>query len=432
MPKGYTATQNTDGTWNVHDVPIFGPLPAGARRNKEPIGREWMERAVALALADAAANYHGPSHIRHTGDGLPKANAGQFVPRRVGKLTYRGAEIDAIFADLVNVPPHVYADLKAGRLPYRSVEVFDWDKPEIQELALLDTDTPFFRFGWDGIAKEIPADWPTTATATPEPAMAFAAVGSGGAALFRFEDAPDRAEPDEKKPDGDEKAEKCRGSARMGAHCQNCDDYVEEKTNMPVTDEDAKKSADQMAALTTEAATFKAQAADFAAKLAAAEKAQGELVAKLAALEAKDAEREKSARIESLVADARKSMDGYNFSAKVEAHVRKLAAGAKPEEDVKEFVALCKETMAKDPPATFADAVGRRHADGDPAAVTKFANGNPDRLVAARKAHEEFAAHRARQIAAGAAESDVMPIDEFIAIRAPEHLTSRPTQTVSA
>jgi len=49
----------------------------------------------------------------------------------------------AIFADLVITDPGVREDVLAKRLPYRSVEIFNVDKPAIDSLALLDHEAPY-------------------------------------------------------------------------------------------------------------------------------------------------------------------------------------------------------------------------------------------------------------------------------------------------
>lgn len=421
MP-GHTATQNADGTWNVSDVPIFGPLPAGARKNKQPIGREWMEAAVAKSKLRAAENYHAPAHLRHTGDDQPKIPMGGFVARRVGPYTYEGKSIDAVFADLVNVPPGAYELLKRGELRFRSVEVFDWDVPEINELAFLETDTPFFRFGWDGIGREIPkAERIVTQDATLRPAMAFAAAGKGGIALFAFDDESEDDDADDKPK------QSCKGAAHMGAHCGGCDEYTKGATNMPVDDKDVKNGA-EMKALSDELAALRAGNTDLKTQLDAEKTERAKDIARLAALEQKDQEREKASLVERLVGKARTALKdhGFNFSAKVEEHFKKLAAGPEGEKEVDAFTTLCKEQMRQDPPSSFAAANGRAATDVDGAEITKCvakfsANGaDPVRVQeAARKSAAQFREHEA---AARARHETVMPLERWLDIQMPELL----------
>jgi len=452
VTRGYTATQNGDGTWNVHDVPVFGPLPKGARKNADPIGREWMVQAVAKAKLRAAENYHGPMHVRHTGDAAPKVNAGRFTLTRVGKYTYEGREIDAIFADLTCVPASVYAELRRGALPFRSVEVFDWSEPEINELALLDTDTPFFRFGWDGIGREVPAaERNATKAEACEPTMAFAAVGSGGISLFAFNDPKDDPKDDEKPEPGEKSDEKAAGDkgAKAAGEDDETDDEEDDKPgssaekqlaylrdglmallnglqdttdkeDAPVDKKDTDKGGDldkaNLTALTGDVAKFAAENAALAAKLTAAESENTKMVARLAALEAKDAERESAKKADALVVKAKGDLAGYNFTAEIEKHVRKLAAQSDADAAVPEFVSLLKSHLRKDPPATFAAAHGRAAYDSDPAEVAPFAAQGLAYLEAARESVAEFSTWKASPRSAG---SD-MTLATFLAVNVPQ------------
>lgn len=412
MP-GYTATQNADSTWNVLDVPVFGPLPAGARKNKSEIGRAWMLKAVEKSKQRQGENYLGPLHVRHTGDGLPKIPAGKFRLTRVGKYLYEDEKVDAIFADYVGMPSGEYERLKRGELHFRSVEVFDWDKPEINEIALLESDTPFFRFGWDGIEREFPnpgtaSTWaPVKSENDASPVAAFAAVGAGGVALFAFND----DEKDSKDEDGDDKpgkkkpgekddAEDCPGID--GKHCAKCsetsdeDDDTKEK-HMPPVDKKDVTGSDEMKAMTDTVSKLRADHDSLAAKLAAAETEKSQLTAKLSALEAKDATRETETFVAGEVTRSKAALSNYNFSARMESRVKALAAGnadrAKAKADVDDFVAMCKESMQPDPPSTFAAAVGRAAESGDPAEVSAYATKGASHLAAARECVAEFREH---------------------------------------
>ena len=46
LPTDHEAVRNTDGTWNILDVPIFGEIPAKAKGGKSMVTREWLETAV--------------------------------------------------------------------------------------------------------------------------------------------------------------------------------------------------------------------------------------------------------------------------------------------------------------------------------------------------------------------------------------------------
>lgn len=426
---GFTAKQNANGTWNVLNVPVFATLPAGARKNADEIGRAWMLRAVERAKQRAAEGYTGPCHIHHTGDAEPKRFAGKFLPREVGKLTYEGREVDAIFADLLDVPAFVYERIRAGELPFRSVEVFDWDKPELNALALMDTDVPFFRLGNLDITREIPHEGNADAervriTGTPMPATAFAAVGAGGAALFRF--------ADEKKHDpdhDDDTHEMCIGAKRMGAHCSGCaaysDDDKEDRQMPPVDTDDTKKPA-EMKALTDKVEAFTAQLADLTTRLTAAMTENTALVARCAALEAADQTRTRELFVTGQVKRVSDALAGRNVSPRILSHAEKLARSdadpAKATALVDEFIAMCKESIPKDPPSTFAGAVGRAAAEGDAEETTKLVQSLEGQGIAHLKAVEiarGLASQHADHVARTG--SDI-PLGAFLAAGAPKAL----------
>jgi hypothetical protein len=415
---GYTASQNPNGTWNVHGVPVMGPLPAGVRKaagKPNPVvDRAWMLKALAKSELRAAENYFGPAHLRHTGDDQPKVPVGRFRLTRVGTYRYEGKDVDALYADFLEMPAHAYASFKRGELPYRSVEVLDWDSHEVSAVAFLDTDTPFFRFGFDGIGKEIPAAERESSRVglSLAPVTAFAAAGAGGLALFAFKDA-ESDESDEDESD-DDTTKSCKGANHMGAHCGGCDEHTEGATNMPVTDDDTTRGA-EMKALSESVTTLKADNAKLATE-------NSQLVARLSALEANEATRATEKRIDTLVSKAKSDLRGWNFSARAEAHVKKLAAGdpATAAAQVDEFVALFKESAIKDPPANLGDAVGRQASEGDATEVAAFSAKGPDHLAAARRASAKFdEAKRLGRFDGTRA--------EFLAIQVPQELSAAGT-----
>ena len=81
MAPGYRASKNPDGTWNIHDVPIF----ASNKLRKVEGTRDWQERAVAKAQERCRAVGHiPPLHENHTGGSAKVRNLGFMVPTRVG------------------------------------------------------------------------------------------------------------------------------------------------------------------------------------------------------------------------------------------------------------------------------------------------------------------------------------------------------------
>lgn len=139
----YTATHNSKGHLVIENVPIF----VECTRGDLTFDPEWIASAVARAKQAEVEGYLPPLHVRHheQGPGLydPVRPAGYFRVRGVGTLTFKGALRQAIFADLVLTDPGIEHDVLADRLPYRSVEIIDVDKPAIDSLALLDHQPPY-------------------------------------------------------------------------------------------------------------------------------------------------------------------------------------------------------------------------------------------------------------------------------------------------
>lgn len=164
LPAGgaYPSDQNPDGSWNVRDVPVFA---AHVRFGKR-ITRVWLERAVAKAAAQQSAGYIAPLHVAHHGSGQAVERAGYILPRRVQDVAFGGGPArPTLVADLLSVPAEVYERIRAGALPYRSVEVADLAVPEVTSLALLEHDAPFFKFPLLTVGSERPQAQPAQASA---------------------------------------------------------------------------------------------------------------------------------------------------------------------------------------------------------------------------------------------------------------------------
>jgi hypothetical protein len=137
--SGYRASRNTQGHLTIHEVPIF----VECQRGEMCFDAGWIETAVAKARQAATEGYLPPLHIRHHDDGPVPEPAGFFRITRTGPITFKGKTRTAIFADLVITRPWVEEDVLAARLPYRSVEIFNVEKPAIDSLALLDHEPPY-------------------------------------------------------------------------------------------------------------------------------------------------------------------------------------------------------------------------------------------------------------------------------------------------
>lgn len=200
----YRATKNRNGSLTVHDVPIFieceRPVGKGEDRRIVPFGADWIEQAVENARAAIADGYEPPLHVlHHAGDNKVRA-AGWFRVTGARPMRHRGEQRLAIFADLVITDPAVAAEVVNGRLPYRSVEIHDTNRPpSIDSLALLDHDVPFHKLA--NLRVEVVENDVSPETvhhgAGPTVAASFE-HGSAVALLFQMADDDQKPEP---KPD---------------------------------------------------------------------------------------------------------------------------------------------------------------------------------------------------------------------------------------
>jgi hypothetical protein len=159
LPGGrYSWVDNLDGTYNILDVPILAELPAGTFPhpvNKEPVDRAWMQRAIAKAQQREDEGHIGAVHVHHHGSGSEVGEAGRLLLDHIGRLVYNGHECDALFAHLLRIPKAVFDEIRAGKLPYRSIEGEPWDKCEVVSLSLMPTETPYFRLPMLTLGEEV-------------------------------------------------------------------------------------------------------------------------------------------------------------------------------------------------------------------------------------------------------------------------------------
>lgn len=152
--QGYEASREADGTWTIHDVPVFSVHTDERRGEPEHYDEDWLYRAVKLAQGrERHDGYLGPLHKQHhPSPGVEFA--GKFRLTGVRDLLYEGTPTPTIYADFVGIPDEVYQEIKGGRFPYRSVEIPGPDKPEVLSIALLDHEVPYFRYANMRIARE--------------------------------------------------------------------------------------------------------------------------------------------------------------------------------------------------------------------------------------------------------------------------------------
>lgn len=394
IPGGnYTATQNTDGTWNLHAVPIFAEFGKGERKNKKAVGKKFMETAIAKARERLSEGYLAPLHINHHDDGQKVFRAGFFMPTHVGTVTMEGEEKDTLFADLRNIPTKIFNMIEQGMLPYRSVEIMDFSKPEISSLALLDDEVPFFRLPMTTVGKKFEKE--TTRMSKEEPALAMCASESGGLILFRFrkedsmpKDTPDvklaQDEEDKKEPakvEGDEKREKedmQEAPAGDPVQAEILEILKAIAANMGIVKQEGNLKDNEVAPITTDRGSAPAEEAAVALK---AGEPEVKMSARLCALEAKDAARDKKESITKMVAVAEKDLHGYPVTDEVRANLFKYAGAGSVL--LNTFVADYKANVPQDAPEGFTgEAVS---AKGYRDEVMKFSADGTDSLKRANE-----------------------------------------------
>lgn len=445
----YDATRNADGSYTIHDVPTVGELAAGERSNAEAIGREWMESVIATHMAQLVGGFAAPMHAGHrTALGEPTA-LGTFVPMAVRKMSVDGREQFCLVSDLT-VDEETLEAIRAGRYPYRSIEV-DWAAGKIGSLALMAGAPPHFPFpmlrdvrviGDAATLAPVTLAAPIVACVARDPDFVPVAADARHRTLVRLaayavegdeEEAPaDGAEKGDKppfakadaaesenKPAADAPADATgKGLAAVMAVCARILEVLmgkkPEDRLQPARDETPEDSGDQtapkgadddasekpaketddMAATTTtlDAATTAklAQLDTLTGKIASLESQVTALSAENSTLKAENA---KAKRAE-MIAAAKTRLRAKRVQIPADFDVRgdRLALlGAAALEDL---VVTLETSGRKDPPETFADALGLSGVAADEAEIALYAD-TPVRLEAARREAAVWRAYKA-------------------------------------
>ena len=185
-PPTYRSERAPDGTWTIYDVPVFSAHTRSLGGKQHTFDAPWLRSAVSKAQTRHAEGYYHPAHVRHHGDGAAVEAAGQVRFQRVAKLRVGGVEVPTIFADLVGVPQAAYDAIRRGELSYRSVEILDLASGEIDSLAFLDHEVPFFRYPLLRVSE---GEDVTTTRPARSAALAYSAAGVSHSALFRYAEA---------------------------------------------------------------------------------------------------------------------------------------------------------------------------------------------------------------------------------------------------
>ncbi|MGB1226014.1 MAG: hypothetical protein ACPHCN_17995, partial [Mycobacterium sp.] len=155
----------------MHSVPVFLEHELETADGKKRVDRKWLAGALQRNRQRRASGYSPPVHVEHSidKDGRPQktTHAGRLKLTKLTSRAYDGSRRACLVADLERIPAKVYQRIKAGQLPYISVEVHDLDTPEIDSCALMESTVPFFRLPLLEVSREVaergpaPAKMPT-------------------------------------------------------------------------------------------------------------------------------------------------------------------------------------------------------------------------------------------------------------------------------
>ena len=394
--KGYDYQKNDNGTFTVFNVPIMAEVPKGEKGNARRIGPKWMRKAVHKAQERWNDDgYKAPLHVEHHGGKKNTESAGFIIPTDVRKMTYQKKPVWAIFADL-EVREDVFDNIQQNKFPYRSVEIFAWDKPEVNSLALLSDEVPYFRFDLLRLGDE---KIPVKKYENREPVVACREFANGSAILFSFgggqmateemieerqEEEPiaifECAEEEEVEVEEEEKEEMCN-SSKLGVHLEAMSavlSKIAEKLGVgedeEEEDEEEVEESEQIVAPVEQSAV---------ANMAA-------LSGKVAALEARERIRLRREKTSTLIETAMTELAEWHPDESTRENMETLVSSStKPSETVRAFVESYKTSVPKYPAATMEE-FDASFGAADPPEVLKYAAEGADALALAREASTQF------------------------------------------
>ena len=417
MGGSYKYRTNPDGTFTILDVPIMSEVPAGEKGNKSRISRQWMERAVTKARKRANLDgYMAPLHIDHHETGRKNPAAGFIVPKRVAKMAYEGKKLWTVFADL-EVSKPIMEKIRKKELPYRSVEIFGWDKePEINSLALLSDEVPFFRYPVLTLGDELPNG---VHTFQNRPLDAYREAEGGVAILYNFKSMKKRirmADIEEKEEEKEAKVElddepreeadvdEYRKGKREGEREEEerIEGKLEERGEeffdhmfdllRKIADklgvDDDEEEVEETVEVEAEEEEAMAPAEDM--KLGAASTQVAKLSAQVAALTNRAKRQDRTNKIDAIVNDGMKALSAWSPDEEIRTRMSELANDSKnPAKSVLAFVKTYKNTVPKMPPATFEE-YSANAAVADHPEVMKFQADGPEAFEKAREASLQY------------------------------------------
>jgi hypothetical protein len=143
----YSVEKAPEGTVRVKDVPIFGEN-ARTSFTAEALKYDaaWLKGAVKTDEKLRSERYSAPMHFgHHTFAGGAVERAGHYELTGVRKVKHLGHKKHVAFADLVFKSEAAFEKYRRD-YPYRSVEISHERPGQINSLALLSSEAPFFQF----------------------------------------------------------------------------------------------------------------------------------------------------------------------------------------------------------------------------------------------------------------------------------------------
>lgn len=385
--EGYKAEQARDGTWSIYDVPIFS-AHTDDRGGGDPIdfSKKWLEKAFRKALIRQEEGYLPPLHVVHHGDREPARGAGRFRLKRLGSVRHGGEEVPTLFADLVGIRESVYQEIRKGELPYRSVEILDYTVPEIDSLALLDHEVPYFRYALLTIGEEVTSTG--RAQYKEESREGCGLVrhyrAKGFARAYSFNYATDEVKRMEMEED--KKVDKMDMGGDVGAKILEYLMKIMEKLGLEEEEEaeemDAAPPAQMQAGPVEMGPPAEVQSADVV-RQAEQRGEQAALVARLEAMEAELKRRDRETAFAAIATDLERRGFGPEHirAFKKEAADHGLEAG-------RAFSRALILNGPQDPPSTWTGEA--TFAEADPKEVAAYSAKGPESLNRAREFHKSW------------------------------------------
>ena len=134
-----------DGRVVVYDVPVFAEhertFPNGRTLK---VDRPWLERALSTDRDRRADGYRAPIHLGHHNGFADRARVGLLELSYIADRMVDGEARAVLFGTLFFDGEDEFTS--ARKYQYRSVEISPRDPREINSLALLSSEAPYFRF----------------------------------------------------------------------------------------------------------------------------------------------------------------------------------------------------------------------------------------------------------------------------------------------